>query len=82
MVIGDDSCSRDRGFESQHLMLDGHYFTLTCSKNYIVCLLDMTENKRKRGRGWPIEKSMKQKKNGGQWPLNKTCDKLRLEHIS
>ena len=30
-----------------------HFFTLICYKNCIVCL-KKTENKQKRGRGWPI----------------------------
>ena len=38
MVMGDDSCSRGRGFESQSHLLDGHFFTLICGKNCIVCL--------------------------------------------
>ena len=38
MVIGDDSCSRGRGFESQRHILDGHFFTLICCKNCNVFL--------------------------------------------
>ena len=38
MVMGDDSCSRGHGFESWCSILDGHFFTLNCSKNCIVCL--------------------------------------------
>ena len=33
MVIGDDSCSRGRGFKSQQCLLDGHFFTFICCKN-------------------------------------------------
>ena len=33
MVMGDDSCSRGRGFESRRHILDGHFFTFICSKN-------------------------------------------------
>ena len=38
MVMGDDSCSRDCGFESQRRILDGHFFALICCKNCIVCV--------------------------------------------
>ena len=30
MVVGGDSCPEGRGFESQHLILDGQFFTLIC----------------------------------------------------
>ena len=32
VVMGDDSCSKGRGFESQRRILDGHIFTLICCK--------------------------------------------------
>ena len=38
MVMGGDSCSEGRGFESQHWILDSHFFTLICCKNGNVCL--------------------------------------------
>ena len=38
VIMGDDSFSRGRGFKSQHHILDGHFFTLICCKNGIVCL--------------------------------------------
>ena len=47
MVKGGDSCSKGRGFESQHRKLDGHLFT---KRN--VCLKRQKQN---RGRGWPIQ---------------------------
>ena len=52
-VMGGDSCSKGRDFESRRHILDGHFFTFICSKNCNVCL------KLKRGRGWPnfIEKN-------------------------
>ena len=53
VVMKWDSCSEGHGFESQHHILDGHFFTFICCKNCIVCL-KKTENKRKRGREWPI----------------------------
>ena len=46
MVMGDDSCLRDCGFESQHCILDGHVFTLICCKNYIVYLIIPKINKK------------------------------------
>ena len=49
MVMGGDSHSKGRGFESRHRILDGHFFTYICH----VCL-KKTKNKQKRGRGWPI----------------------------
>ena len=37
VVMGEDSCSGGRGFESQHhSMLDRHIFAYNCSKNCIV----------------------------------------------
>ena len=63
MVMGGDSHSKGRGFESRHRILDGHFFTYICCKNCIVCL-KKTENKRKRGRVWPILKKKKHKKAG------------------
>ena len=53
VVMCEDSCLKGRGFESQCHILDGHFFTLICSKNCIVCLKRPKINK-KRGRGWPI----------------------------
>ena len=38
VVMGDDSCLKGRGFESRQGILDGHFFTLICCKNCIVCL--------------------------------------------
>ena len=37
VVMGGDSYSEGRVFESHHCLLDGHFFTLTC-KNFNVCL--------------------------------------------
>ena len=33
VVMGGDSLSEGRGFESQHRILDGHFFTYICCKN-------------------------------------------------
>ena len=38
MVMGRDSHSEGRGFESRHCILDGHFFTYICCKNCYVCL--------------------------------------------
>ena len=43
------------GFESRHYILDGHLFTCICCK---LCLFERTENKWRRGRGWPILKKL------------------------
>ena len=50
MVMGDDSCSKGRGFESRRRILDGHFFTFICCKNCKVCL-KKTENKQKKEAG-------------------------------
>ena len=55
MVMGDNSCSRRCGFKSQHHILNKHdIFHIDLLLNCIVCL-KTTENKIKRGRGWPIK---------------------------
>ena len=36
--MGGDSCSKGCGFESQRHILDGHFFTFICRKNFNVCL--------------------------------------------
>ena len=33
VIMGDDLCSRGRGFESRRHILDGHFFALICCKN-------------------------------------------------
>ena len=39
MVMGRDSSSEGCGFESRHRILNGHYFTYICCKNFNdVCL--------------------------------------------
>ena len=53
VVMDDNLCLRGCGFESRRGILDGHFFTLICCKNCIF-RLNKTENKRNRGRGWPI----------------------------
>ena len=50
--LGKTHRSSNVRFESQLRILDGHFFTLICCKNSNVCW-KKTENKRKRGGGWP-----------------------------
>ena len=50
--MGEDSCSRGCGFESWHCILDGHVSHWFVEK--LCCLFEKTENKWKRGRGWPF----------------------------
>ena len=56
MVMGRDSCSEGRGFESRRRILDGHFSHIVKG---LWCLFEKTENERKRGRGWPIFKTLK-----------------------
>ena len=49
--MGVDSRSKGRGFESQRRILDGHFFTLICCKNCIVCLKRPKINKKEAGVG-------------------------------
>ena len=52
--MGGDSRSEGCGFESLLHILDGHdifHIDLLLELNF---LFEKTENKRKRGRGWPI----------------------------
>ena len=55
MVMGGDSRSKGRGFESQRRILDGHFFTLICCKNCIVCLKRQKINEKEAGVG-PFKK--------------------------
>ena len=54
MVMGDDSCPKGCGFESQRCILDGHFFSHICSKNCNVCLNRQKYPKKRLG--WPIFK--------------------------
>ena len=47
VVMGDDSCLRGCGFESQRRILDGHFFALICCKNCIICLKRPKINKKR-----------------------------------
>ena len=57
MVMGDNLCSRSRGFKSWHRILDGHFFTLICCKNCIVCLERPKINEKEAGVGPFFKKS-------------------------
>ena len=38
MVMGGDSCSKGREFESRHHILDGHFFTYMFVVEFVMCL--------------------------------------------
>ena len=48
MVKGGDSCSEGCGFESQHLILDEHLFSLNCCKNCFF--VEKTTDKKRPGK--------------------------------
>ena len=54
MVKGGDSLSEGCEFESCRRILDGHFLTFIFCKKLYIALFEEDENKRKRGRGWPI----------------------------
>ena len=58
MVMGRDSRSKGRGFESQHRILDGHFFTYICCENCSVCL-KRPKNKQKEAGVGPFLKILK-----------------------
>ena len=51
MVMGRDSHSKGRGFESWHHILDGYFFTYYCFKNCNVCLKRPKINEKEAGVG-------------------------------
>ena len=51
MIMGRDSRSEGRGFESGHCLLDGHFFTFICCKNCNVCLKKTKINEKVAGDG-------------------------------
>ena len=53
VVMGVDSRSKVRGFESRRRILDGHGIFHIHLLWKLYCLFEKTENKQKRGRGWP-----------------------------
>ena len=48
--LGGESCSEDCGFESQHHILDKHFFKYICYKNVNVCLKRRKLNKKTNGK--------------------------------
>ena len=55
MVMGGDSCSEGRGFESQHCILDGHFSHLFVVK--IVMLFEKTKiNEKEAGNSHFVKK--------------------------
>ena len=56
---GYDSCLKGCGFESQHRILVGHFFTLICCKNCIVCLKRPKINGKEAGVGPFFKKDSK-----------------------
>ena len=76
MVMGGDSCSEARGFESQGSILDGHFFTLICCKNCIVCLKRRKINEKEAGVG-PFKKLLypSLNKNLGFLKFQRNCKK-------
>ena len=54
MVMGDESGSKGRGFESRRRLLDGHFSHLFVVKNVLFARKD--ENKRKRGMAHILKK--------------------------
>ena len=49
VIMGDNSCREGRGFETQHLILDGHFYTLICCKNCNLCLKRPKINEKEAG---------------------------------
>ena len=54
VVLGGDSCSECRGFESQHHILHGYFFTYICYKNCNDVCFKRPKLDDERGRGWPV----------------------------
>ena len=59
MVMGGDSCSKGREFESQRRILDGHeFFTFICCENLNKCVLEKTTiNEKEVGVGPILKKT-------------------------
>ena len=53
MVLGGGSCPEGREFESQHRILDGHFFTYICCKNCNDVCLKRPKINDERVRDWP-----------------------------
>ena len=55
VVMGRDSCSKGYGFESWHHILNWHFFTFICWKNWNDVCLKRPKVNDKRGQFWPIK---------------------------
>ena len=80
LAIGGDSSSKGCGFESQHCILDGNFFTFICCANCNVCL--KRQKYTKRGWRWSIFYKRLQFKNDLHFcPLPETikCEKLSIQ---
>ena len=51
VVMGRDSRFKGRGFDSRHHILDEHFFTYICCRNYGVCLKRPKINEKEAGVG-------------------------------
>ena len=60
MVMGGDSCSKGRGFESRDRILDGQFFTYICCKNCIDCLKSPKINEKEAGVGPFLKKGLRE----------------------
>ena len=49
VIMGDDWCSKGRGCESMHWILDGHFFTLNYCTNCIAFLERLKINEKVAG---------------------------------
>ena len=59
MVMGRDSRSKGHEFKSRHCILDGHFFTYICCKNFNdVCLKRPKINKKEAGVGPFLKESL------------------------
>ena len=59
MVTRGDSCYEGSGFESQHLILDGHFSHIPiCCENCNVCLIKTKINEKEAEDGPFFKKSM------------------------
>ena len=56
MVMGGDSCSEGRGFESHCHILDGHFFTLICCKIVLMFVLKRPKINEKEADDGPFKK--------------------------
>ena len=63
MVMGDDSCSRGRGFKSQHRILEGNFLHIFVVKiELFVCLKRPKINEKEAGYG-PFKKNIMKRHN-------------------